>query len=290
MTTSNQWRHPAFWWRLGVSLVCAAVSLWAVLRLTVRSLERQAIWTDFALFHATVNRWLDGLPMYGRAIPMFGAPRITESVNFNPPQFHLLVLPFAHLELWPGLLLWQALSLLAGCAAAAIVVRTLGLGWSTLPAMLAAAILLNSAALSSTVVVRADIAVPGHSGHTGLASAPFAAVDATGRVDGNRGEHQAVPPDRLSLSAAQAPVARRGVGRRRVGAELRGGHCGLRPRCAGAVVRGGTVAKLGGTLPQCIIPGIRLARDVGVARGDRRLDRVRRGPSGHRLDRQQARR
>jgi hypothetical protein len=151
MTTSNQWRQPAYWWRLGVSLICAGVSLWAVIRLTVRSLGRQVIWTDFALFHATVNRWLDGVPMYGRAIPMFGAPRFTESVNFNPPQFHLLVLPFAHLELRPGLLLWQAFSILAGGLSAAIVVRTLGLGWSTLPAMLAAVVLLNSAALSSTL-------------------------------------------------------------------------------------------------------------------------------------------
>ena len=151
MTTLNQWRQPARWWRLGISLMCAAVSLWAVLRLTARSLARQVIWTDFALFHATVNRWLDGLPMYGTAIPMFGSPRITESVNFNPPQFHLLVLPFAHLGLFPGLLLWQALSILAGCLSAAIVVRTLGLGWSALPATLAAAVLLNSAALSSTL-------------------------------------------------------------------------------------------------------------------------------------------
>lgn len=151
MTTLNQWRQPARWWRLGISLMCAAASLWAILRLTTRSLARQVIWTDFALFHATVNRWLDGLPMYGTAIPMFGAPRITESVNFNPPQFHLLVLPFAHLGLFPGVLLWQALSMLAGCLSAAIVVRTLGLGWSTLPATLAAAVLLNSAALSSTL-------------------------------------------------------------------------------------------------------------------------------------------
>ena len=134
MTTLNQWRQPARWWRLGISLMCAAASLWAILRLTARSLARQVIWTDFALFHATVNRWLDGLPMYGTAIPMVGAPRITESVNFNPPQFHLLVLPFAHLGLFPGVLLWQALSMLAGCLSAAIVVRTLGLGWSTLPA------------------------------------------------------------------------------------------------------------------------------------------------------------
>jgi hypothetical protein len=151
MTTLNQWRQPARWLRLGISLMCAAASLWAVFRLTARSLARQVIWTDFALFHATVNRWLDGLPMYGSAIPMFGAPRITESVNFNPPQFHILVLPFAHLGLFPGLLLWMALSILAGCLTAAIVIRTLGLGWSMLPATLAAAVLLNSGALSSTL-------------------------------------------------------------------------------------------------------------------------------------------
>jgi hypothetical protein len=139
------------WWRLGVILISAAASLWAILRLTVRSVGRQFIWTDYALFYATVHRWLDGVPMYGKSIPMFGAPRITESANFNPPQFHLLVWPFSYLPLWPGLLLWQCVSILAGVALVVVVVRALGLKWSALPAMLAAAILLNSAALSSTL-------------------------------------------------------------------------------------------------------------------------------------------
>ena len=114
-------------------------------------MERRAIWTDYAIFHATVNRWLDGLPMYGQAIPMFGAPRLAESVNFNPPQFHLLVWPFAYLALSPGLLLWQVFSLLAGLLSAAVVVRTLRPGWSAMPALMVTAVLLNSAALSSTL-------------------------------------------------------------------------------------------------------------------------------------------
>src|SRR5262245_987616 len=151
MTTTRQWESNAHWWRHAVTLIATAACLWAVFRLTVRSLARQYIWTDYALLHATVNRWLDGLPMYGKGIPMFGAPRFTESVNFNPPQFHLLVLPFAYLPLWPGLLLWQALSILAGIVSVVIVVRTLGLKWSSMPAMLAAAVVLNSAALSSTL-------------------------------------------------------------------------------------------------------------------------------------------
>jgi hypothetical protein len=149
--TTSEWRHPAYWWRLGISLICAALSLWAILRLTVRSLSRQVIWTDYALFRATVNRWIEGVPMYGSGIPIIGAPRATESVNFNPPQFHLLVLPFANLELWPGLQVWLVLSLLAGCVCAAIVIRTLRLHWSLTPAMMTAAVLLNSAALSSTL-------------------------------------------------------------------------------------------------------------------------------------------
>ncbi len=146
--TSHQ--RLARWWRLGVILICAAASLWAVLHLTERSLERQVHWSDFAMFHAAVNRWLDGLPMYG-TFPRVGAPRVTEGVNFNPPHVHLLVWPFARLALWPGLLLWEALSILAGLLSAAIVVRTLRPGWSAMPMMLASAILLNSAALSSTL-------------------------------------------------------------------------------------------------------------------------------------------
>jgi hypothetical protein len=151
VTTSHQRRPFARWWRAVVILICAAASLWAVVHLTSRSLERQVIWTDYALFHAAVNRWMVGSPMYGLGIPLSGAPKATENVNFNPPQFHLLVWPFAHLALRPALLLWQALSILAGLLSAAIVVRTLRPGWSIVPAMLTAAVLLNSAALSSTL-------------------------------------------------------------------------------------------------------------------------------------------
>jgi alpha-1,2-mannosyltransferase len=151
MTTAGEWRQPVHWWRLGVTIAGTALAVWAIIRLTVRSLQRHVIWTDFALFHATVNRWLDGLPMYAGGIPMFGAPRFTESVNFNPPQFHLLVLPFAHLDLWTAVLLWQAVTVIAGSVCAAIVVRTLRVGWSPMVAAVAAAVILNSAALSSTL-------------------------------------------------------------------------------------------------------------------------------------------
>ena len=151
MTTPNQWRQPAHWWRLAVTLAGTGLSLWAIVRLTVRSLERKVIWTDFALFHATVNRWLDGLPMYAGGLPLFGAPKFTESVNFNPPQFHLLVLPFASLDLWTGLLLWQAMTVVAGVLCAAVVIRSLRPGWSPMVAALTAAVILNSAAFSSTL-------------------------------------------------------------------------------------------------------------------------------------------
>jgi hypothetical protein len=265
-TTSHQWRRLARWWRLGIILICAAASLWAIFHLTTRNLERQVIWTDYAIFHAAVNRWLDGLPMYGRAIPMFGAPTITESSNFNPPQFHLLVWPFARLALRPGLLLWQALSILAGLLSAAIVVRTLRPGWSAMPAMLAAAVLLNSAALSSTLWF----------GQMSL----FLAVPVTlawrarglGRwreVAGWIGIAASVKPFLLIVFPylfTRTPVARRVVGRHPVGDELRGGCGGVRPGRAGAVVRSGAVADLGDTFPQRLLPGIRDASDGGVAR------------------------
>jgi hypothetical protein len=151
LSTPHQPPPVARWWRHGITLICAAASLYAVVHLTSRSLERQVIWTDFAIFHAAVNRWQDGLPMYGLGIPLAGAPRTTESVNFNPPQFHVLVWPFAQFGLRPGLLLWQVASLFAGLFSVAIVIRTLRPGWSAMPAMLAAAVVLNSAALSSTL-------------------------------------------------------------------------------------------------------------------------------------------
>ena len=197
-----------------------------------------------------------------RRIPLFGAPRITESVNFNPPQFHLLVLPFAHLELWPGLLLWQAAASLAGRVAAAIVVRTLRLGWSPLrpcsrrrPAQQRCAV--------EYVVVRADFALPAPSGHAGLAS--VAAWTLTvGRLDRGRGEHQTVPPivvPYLLLTrqwrAASGAAAH---GRRASRSAL---LSSARLRCA--VVRGGTLADLAGTFPQRVFPGYVARRDAGVA-------------------------
>ncbi len=89
--------------------------------------------------------------MYAGGLPMFGAPKFTESVNFNPPQFHLLVLPFASLDLWTGLLLWHALTVVAGVLCAVVVIRALRPGWSPMVAALTAAVILNSAALSSTL-------------------------------------------------------------------------------------------------------------------------------------------
>jgi hypothetical protein len=139
------------WLRLLIGLLCAAAALRAVVTLTARTLTRNPIWTDFAVFHVAVKRWLDGLPMYGTDFPMFGAPRLPEPINFNPPQFHLLVLPFASLDLWLALLIWLACSLAVGALCAVIVVRTLGLRWSPLPAAIAIALVLNSAALSSTL-------------------------------------------------------------------------------------------------------------------------------------------
>ena len=150
VTAPTEARHTAPWWHHAVSLAAVIASLWAIVRLTARALERQAVWSDYAIFHATVNRWLDGLPMYGTGIRWLRT-NATEGVNFNPPQFHLLVLPFARLELWPGLLLWQVANILAGCVCAAIVIRTLRPGWSMMPATLTIAVLINSAALSSTL-------------------------------------------------------------------------------------------------------------------------------------------
>jgi alpha-1,2-mannosyltransferase len=137
--------------RLLVGLLSAAATLYAIFNLTQRTLARNAIWTDFALFHVTVNRWLDGAPMYGTNLPMFGAPRLPEPVNFNPPQFHLFVLPFAHVRLGPALLLWIACSLIVGVICAAIVLRTLRPRWSLVPALVAIALIANSAPLSSTL-------------------------------------------------------------------------------------------------------------------------------------------
>ncbi len=165
---------------------------------------------------------------------MFGAPRFTESVNFNPPQFHLLVLPLARVDLWPALLLWQLASLAAGCVSAAIVIRTLRPGWSPLVTCVTAALILNSAALSSTLWFGQMSLLPLGSRHSRLARVAAGTLErasAHGSDSPAASNHSSSSSFPTSCSSAS--------GKRASGAAPHGRRalpsappCSARPRCS----------------------------------------------------------
>jgi hypothetical protein len=76
---------------------------------------------DFAIFYQAVGRW--------RAAGLLYDPT-GALINYNPPQFHLLLLPFAYLPLHAAFVLWTAFSV-AAAAATLVVARNESAGpWS----------------------------------------------------------------------------------------------------------------------------------------------------------------
>ncbi len=233
-------------WRTVIILMCAAASLWAVFHLTSRSLERQAIWTDYALFHAAVNRWMVGLPMYGLGIPLV---RCAE--GHGERQLQSAAVPSPRLAI-------RASRVATGPAAVAGVEHPGGplVGgdrgphapsrWSVAAGDVDRRDPAQQRGAVEHVVVRSDFTHPGGSRDAGVARAASGPVSGSGHVDWGRGERQAVPPDCVSLPVARAPVARR-----RCGAVLRGRRasplawrCSAPPRWrSGSTQRGGQAGR-----------------------------------------------
>lgn len=101
--------------------------------------------SDFRLFYEYIERARLGLPLYG---PLAVAGRVWEhGPNLNPPHFYILVAPFTILPLSAAFVGWMMAGAAAILVAALVAQRDLRADWT--PA--AAAIILNNAALNSTV-------------------------------------------------------------------------------------------------------------------------------------------
>jgi alpha-1,2-mannosyltransferase len=98
---------------------------------------------DFAIFYATCLRWRAGQSMYltGGAL----------NLNFNPPHFYALVVPFTYLPERIAFLLWTACSVLLALAIARIALRTIVRDWTTHDRWLLAACLLNAAGVQASL-------------------------------------------------------------------------------------------------------------------------------------------
>ena len=152
-------------------------------------------------------------------------------------------------------------------------------GWSVVPAMLTAAVLLNSAALSSTLLFGHGFTHPGSSRRVPLScAAVWAGFGKWLMWMGDRGSVKPFLLIVFPVPGARAPVAPRRVGRPCVGGELRGWRGRFRPGRAcrsGSRRRGGQSVAV--ALPQRILPGIRGAGDVesGPVRSSPRRERPR---------------
>jgi hypothetical protein len=83
---------------LVVGITTAVVQFYAALWFGVASE------TDFAIFHGTTSRFLDGLQMYSAA-----------SVDFTPPLFHALLLPLSRLDVRIAFTIWTAANVAVAC-------------------------------------------------------------------------------------------------------------------------------------------------------------------------------
>ena len=75
--------------------------------------------SDFAIFQGTTARFLDGSPMYS-----------PEAVDFTPPVFHVLLLPFAHVDPRVGYLIWTAINVAIACMVFQLVLRVVPGAWT----------------------------------------------------------------------------------------------------------------------------------------------------------------
>lgn len=75
---------------------------------------------DFVIFYRSVQRWLAGGSLYDPS----GA-----TINYNAPQFHLVLLPFGALPLTVAFVAWTAVTVLAAAVTLAIVMRECAGSW-----------------------------------------------------------------------------------------------------------------------------------------------------------------
>jgi len=103
------------------ALVTGAALLFAYLAKALSDLDPLTV--DFSIFYVTARAWLEGQPMYGQ---IFSSVQL---VNYNPPHFHLLVLPFAILPRSVSFVSWTVVSAALACATVRIAVRESAQQW-----------------------------------------------------------------------------------------------------------------------------------------------------------------
>ena len=175
------------------------------------------------------------------------------------------MLPLAGVDLWPALLMWQLASLAAGCVSAAIVIRTLRPGWSPLVTCVTAALILNSAALASTLwfgQMSLFLSIPVTLAWRALRQGRWNAVGAWLGLAGSIKPLVFIVVPYLLLKRQWKACLWSGA---TWAASFAIGAAVFGPAAVHAVARCRTLADLAGQLPQRVVPGLRRTTVVGVA-------------------------
>lgn len=100
---------------------------------------------DFSTLCISARAWMAKEPMYGQVVSSI------RLVNYNPPHFHLLILPFALVPRWLGFLLWTGASFGAAYLTLSIAVRESDERWSGRHLRLLTAATLLAAGVGATI-------------------------------------------------------------------------------------------------------------------------------------------
>ena len=99
---------------------------------------------DFSIFYVAARGWLAGDPLYS---PQWPSPL----VNYNPPHFHLFVLPLAALPLSVAFLVWTAGSGLAAALTVRIAIGESSADWTRHDRLILIAGILTSAGVGASL-------------------------------------------------------------------------------------------------------------------------------------------
>lgn len=99
---------------------------------------------DFSIFYIAARGWLHGEPLYS---PQWPSPL----VNYNPPHFHLLVLPLAALPLPAAFLAWTAGSGVLAALTARLAIHESGAEWTRHDRLVLIAGILTSAGVGAAL-------------------------------------------------------------------------------------------------------------------------------------------
>jgi hypothetical protein len=146
---------PAVWkigyvpsWRPDVLNYASVIGLALIVSYVWHSLTQLATHpVDFSIFFASARSWVSGLPMY------CGDCEAGLRLNYNPPHFHLLLLPLTLMPAGQAFLVWTAVSALAAAATVRLALDETGLCRNRASRTLVAAAVLTSAGTASVFML-----------------------------------------------------------------------------------------------------------------------------------------